>query len=131
MSADRKLMHRLDRYLRGRLRYTDARDDPGVTSLHAVGGDPALGVYENPEGVEPQFLVFTRNGMGVGEPGAYRFIGYADIASIAGPSPLEGAREITVRRHDGSHDRIAIEGRQGSTQDLYSIWTFLRNQAGV
>jgi hypothetical protein len=84
-----------------------------------------IGVYENPENIQPAAILFTERGLlvlGVGTP---QWIQFSEIASIHGPSNKADDFVITVLLRSGASTRLTVAGADGQFRDAFSVVRFL------
>ncbi len=110
------------RGLRGLRGYEAVRDEPSL--VQRFPSVPELvGVYQNPEGVEPRYIVLSEAGLYMGPGGqALGAIPWRGIRRVSLPSSKdESPLEVVLSLLDGTRHHVAIEGRAGRFQDLWRL----------
>ena len=95
--------------------------DSEVLAYH---GD-LIGIYVNPPGVEPAFVVVTSQGMGCIGSKRQRWIMFDDVEGSHGPREKLVDDCITIVLKSGSHMKVRIAGGDGRFRDVYSFVRFI------
>lgn len=89
------------------------------------GYGEVVGVYENPPGVDPAFVVVTDRALGCAGAGDQRWILFDDIATTHGPAEKLVDDAITIVLKSGTRTQIRIADGDGRFKDVFSFVRFI------
>lgn len=115
MWAHRGLRRKLDRY-------TDVRDEPNLHDQHPTVPE-LVGMYRNPEGGPPSFLI-SESGLHV-LPEPVVHLPFADFIAVEFDHDKTQARALDLVSRDGKRTRLGVAGGEGHFRDSYVVGTFL------
>jgi hypothetical protein len=96
-------------------------------SLGKVGtslGD-AIGVYRNPDAVQPESIFVAERGLLVIRSGTAQKVEFSDIASIHSPSAADDSADISLVLRSRIAVNLRVAGREGRFRDVFSFVRFL------
>ncbi|MDZ4259569.1 MAG: hypothetical protein U0974_09130 [Gemmatimonadales bacterium] len=91
----------------------------------AQGHGTAIGLYENPPGVDPEHVVVTDQALGCVEANQERWLLFDEIASTHGPTDKVLDDVITVVMKSGIRTPLRIAGGDGRFKDVFSFVRFI------
>ena len=103
-------------------RYTDRRDP--TLSLDSELADGLIGVYRNPDTIEPREVVITETSIIARFSDRQQRIGYEDIVAVGIPARGSGGL-LGVRLCTGARMGLRIAGRDRASEDVYPFSRFL------
>ena len=106
----------------GCTRYTDHRDQ--TLPFDSDLADGLIGVYRNPDTVEPREVVITETSIIARFSDRQQRIGYEDILAVGIPARGSGGL-LAVRLCSGARMGLRIAGRDRESEDVYPFSRFL------
>ena len=95
-----------------------------VVGLKGEYGD-LVGVYENPEGIEPRQVVVTEAAIGCFDSATSRWILFDHIDTTKGPNDKSVDDSIRVVLKSGVQTEIRIAGGDGRFKDVFGFVRFI------
>ena len=86
--------------------------------------DGLIGVYRNPDTIEPREVVITETSIIARFSDKQQRIGYEDIVAVGIPARGSGGL-LGVRLHSGARMGLRIAGRDSGSEDVYPFSRFL------
>lgn len=116
---------RAHRALRDLKRFRFAADVSTALAERVHDRGALVGVYENPAGVDPKYIVITDQALGcIDADEQIRWISFDEIDSTHGPREKLVDDAITVVLKSGIRTQLRIAGKDGRFQDVLSFVRF-------
>lgn len=87
-------------------------------------GEP-IGVYKNPDKVDPEAILICDGGLILIRSGSAQNISFSDIQSTRSPSATEDNPDISIVLHSKIVVRLRVAGADGQFRDVFSFVRFL------
>ena len=97
----------------------------GAAFVANLGHGSPIGVYENPNGVDPTHVVITDQALGCLGTDQERWIRFDEIDSTHGPHNKDVHDAIAVVMKSGARTQLRIAGGVGRFKDVFSFVRFL------
>ncbi len=122
---------RAHRCLRHLGRFHDHRDEPSYCErFRSQIPEAIIGVYENPPGANPPFIVVTEEGLYLSRKAGFRRLDFDDIRDFRGPEEKGTHGRLSIEHLDRSETIVGFEGREGpggEGNSSYEAMRFLGN----
>jgi hypothetical protein len=125
------VLSRAHRAFRDTTRFHFLGNEPGAAAQYEElvrSGEAlrdAIGIYKNPDKVEPEAILVAEAGLILIRPGSVQRIEFADIESIQSPSAEDESPDISVRLRSGIVVRLRVAGKDGRFRDVFNFVRFL------
>ncbi|MFL6603188.1 MAG: hypothetical protein ACJ8R9_17925 [Steroidobacteraceae bacterium] len=89
-----------------------------------------VGLYKNPDAVQPEGILVTENGLLAIRPGSSQWITFAELESVRGPNAESESSDILLTLHSGIVVGLRVAGRDDRFRDVFGFARFLDRVLG-